>query len=385
MKIAFVTFEYPPFINGGAGIYASNITRELSKLGHNVIVFTPDIVDEVSIPNINNLEIRKVSVNKKLPFKALQFWLRLPAEVKMAERDTKFDIVHFNSISYWFLKKKLSKARHIVTIHHLVKDAIQNNNLTLFSRIRDVSGENSFFISFIEKRCIKFADKIIAVSQFTKNRIIETYKINPNKIEVIYNGIDIEREYFSNEEIYETKKKLGLENQIILLFVGRVDDPRKNLTTLLKAVKKIVEVVDVVLIVVGKGDQAEAKNLLKSLGINENVMFTGFVDSHELKKYYALCDIYVCPSKLEGFGLTLLEAMIAGKPIVATKAGAIPEIVEGYGKLVSPGNEEELSKAVIKTLSEKEMCNKKDFSSRIRLFSWEQAAGKLSDVYGEIE
>jgi glycosyltransferase involved in cell wall biosynthesis len=385
MKIAFVTFEYPPFINGGAGIYASNITRELSKLGHNVIVFTPDIVDEVSIPNINNLEIRKVSVNKKLPFKALQFWLRLPVEVKMAERDTKFDIVHFNSISYWFLKKKLSKARHIVTIHHLVKDAIQNNNLTLFSRIRDVSGENSFLISFIEKRCIKFADKIIAVSQFTKNRIIETYKINPNEIEVIYNGIDIEREYFSNEEIYETKKKLGLENQIILLFVGRVDDPRKNLATLLKAVKKILEVVDVVLIVVGKGDQTEAKNLLKSLGINENVMFTGFVDSHELKKYYALCDIYVCPSKLEGFGLTLLEAMIAGKPIVATKAGAIPEIVEGYGKLVSPGDEEELSRAIVKTLSEKEMCNKKDFSSRIRLFSWEQAAGKLSDVYGEIE
>ncbi|AKB16444.1 glycosyltransferase family 4 protein [Methanosarcina thermophila] len=383
MKIAFVTFEYPPFINGGAGIYASNITRELSKLGHNVVVFAPDLFDEVSSPNVNNLEIRKVSVNKIFPFKALQFWLRLPAEIKRAERETKFDIVHFNSISYWFLKKRLSKAKHIVTVHHLVKDAIKNNNLTLFSRIKDVSGENSLFLPLIEKRCLSSADILIAVSQFTKDQIIKNYNISSQQIEVVYNGIDIDNHNFSEEDIKETKKKFGLENKIILLFVGRVDDPRKGLDTLLYAMKKILKNKDVFLLVVGKGDQGNARKLSEILKIKGNVIFTGFVDSNDLKKYYSLCDIYVCPSRLEGFGLTILEAMVAGKPIVATNVGAIPEIIGDYGLLVNPDNDSELCDAIIRSI-DSELSLFKPNLNAIEKFSWERASKKLLSIYSRL-
>lgn len=384
MKIAFVTFEYPPFINGGAGIYASNITRELSKLGHNVVVFAPDLFDEVSSPNVNNLEIRKVSVNKIFPFKALQFWLRLPAEIKRAERETKFDIVHFNSISYWFLKKRLSKAKHIVTVHHLVKDAIKNNNLTLFSRIKDVSGENSLFLPLIEKRCLSSADILIAVSQFTKDQIIKNYNISSQQIEVVYNGIDIDNHNFSEEDIKETKKKFGLENKIILLFVGRVDDPRKGLDTLLYAMKKILKNKDVFLLVVGKGDQGNARKLSEILKIKGNVIFTGFVDSNDLKKYYSLCDIYVCPSRLEGFGLTILEAMVAGKPIVATNTGAIPEIIRDYGLLVNPDNDDELCDAIIRSIDNSFSLLKSNVTV-IQEFSWERASKKLVSIYNQLQ
>jgi len=383
MRVAFITFEYPPFIIGGAGIYALNITHELAKLGHQVVVFTLDSSEIALGSSTPNLVVQRVSIHKNLPFKALQFWLRLPNEVKKLERRNRFDIIHFNGISYWFVKRKLSKAKHIVTVHHLIKDAIKNNHLGIISRIKDISGENNFFMFFLERNCITFSDKLIAVSNFTKKQIIESYNIDPEKINVIYNGIDLNDYSFTKEEITKTKNQLNLIDRPIILFVGRVDDPRKNLDLLLRSLRKVLEKIDVTLLVVGKGDQTKARKLINSLEISNNVVFTGYVDEKTLKKYYILCDLYVCPSKLEGFGLTLLEAMVAGKPIVATNVGAIPEIVEGYGVLVNSENKDELSEAIVKSLNNRENCDKKDIS-KISLFSWKKAAMGLSDIYGEI-
>ena len=113
MRIAFVTFEYPPFIIGGAGVYALNVTHELAKLGHQIVVFVPDIAGVEYEKDLENIVFSKVKIKNKLPFNALQYWLHLPAEVKKAESENKFDIIHFNGISYWFLKQKISNAPHI--------------------------------------------------------------------------------------------------------------------------------------------------------------------------------------------------------------------------------------------------------------------------------
>ncbi len=388
MRIAFVTFEYPPFIIGGAGIYAWNITRELAKLGHEVIVFTPVSSENAPESDLPNLKIQKVTVNKKLPFKALQFWLGLPSEIKKFEKETPFDIIHFNGISYWFLKKRLSKAKHIVTVHHLVKDAIINNNLNFFSRVKDIGGENSFFMSFLEKKCIKSPDKLIAVSNFTKKQIVESYDIDPDQIEVIYNGIDVNGYLFSNEEITITRKKLGLNNSPVILFVGRLDDPRKGLVFLINSLVNVLNKIDVTLLVVGKGDTNKVKNFVDSLGISRNVVFTGFVDENNLKKYYSLCDIYVCPSRLEGFGLTILEAMAAGKPIVATKVGAIPEILSGdvNGILVESDNIDMMSSAICTLLQNLTLsnCMINNSISLCNKFNWNKNANELLYVYSQL-
>ncbi|MDI9394649.1 MAG: glycosyltransferase family 4 protein [Euryarchaeota archaeon] len=382
MRIAFVTFEYPPFIIGGAGVYALNITRELAKLGHQVVVFTPDSSENAPESDLSNLIIQKVSVNKKLPFKALQFWLRLPSEIKKFEKKTPFDILHFNGISYWFLKKRLSKAKHIVTVHHLVKDAIINNNLSFISRMKDISGENSFFMSFLEKKCIKSSDKLVAVSNFTKNQIIDLYNVDPDNIEVIYNGTDLSGYSFTEHEIIKTKKQFGINENPVILFVGRVDDPRKGLDLLLKATKKVLEKMNITLLVVGKGDQTKVREFIDHLGISKNVIFTGFIDEHYLKKCYSLCSIYVCPSKLEGFGLTIIEAMAAEKPIIATNVGAIPEILRGYGYLLNSNDEEKMSEAIVSILSSyKQPIKKSTLYSNVYEFSWKNSSKKLIKFY----
>jgi glycosyltransferase involved in cell wall biosynthesis len=386
MRIAFVTFEYPPFIIGGAGVYALNVTQELAKLGHKIIVFTPDIADtKEEVYNIDNLEIVKIKINKNLPLKSLQFWLSLPKEIRTKEIDKEFDIVHFNGISYHFLINKISNASHIITIHHLVRDAIKNNKVNLFSKIFNISSENNFILPFVEKMNVNSGHKIISVSNFTKKQLIDTYNLNPKQIEVIHNGIDSKGYSFSEDELNVVRKKLNIADKAVILFVGRINDPRKGLDFLLCSLKLISKIVDVMLIVVGSGNQENAIKLSESLGVSKNVLFVGYADEIDLKKYYSLCDIYVCPSRLEGFGLTILEAMVAGKSIVATNVGAIPEIVhQENGILVEPGDLIGMSNAIIKLLQDKELAESMGQRNReyaIHNFSWETSGKKMSELY----
>jgi len=387
MRIAFITDEYPPFICGGAGIYAKHVTEELAKLRNQVTVFTPEINDmQEDKFYLDNLEIVRIKSHNRLSLKTPQFWLRLPEMVNNAENENGFDIIHFNGISYWHLRKRLSKAPHVITIHHLVRDAITNNNLNFFERLFDIRGENNFFIPCIEKRCIKSIDKIISVSKFTKNQIVKTYGIPSDEIDVVYNGINSGIYNFTKKEIEEIRHKLKIDKKPVILFVGRVDDPRKNLDFLLRIFKKVTEKTEALLLVVGSGNKNSAKKIVRSLKLSKDVIFTGFVDSTTLKKIYALCTFYVCSSRLEGFGLTIIEAMAAGKPIVATNVGGIPEVVKDKrnGLLVEVNNEEKLAEAMDYFLENPDIAskvgnyNKKYINER---FSWEKNARETVEVY----
>ncbi len=386
MRIAFVTFEYPPFIIGGTGVHAVRITEELVKLGHQITVFTPAIgsIDSTEHSPDADLQVWHVPVRKAIPFKALQFWIHLPGEIKKAERQQKFDIIHINSISYWFLPKRLSTAPHVLTVHHLVQDAAEDTGLALSARIKDLSGENGYILPKIEKRALKSVDKIIAVSDYTKDRILQTYHIPSEMVDVIYNGANFDDCIFTQEDLDEARKQLGLPDLPVILFVGRVDDPRKGLDVLIRAFRKVLDEVDATLLVVGKGDQTVARD--HAGPALDRMVFTGFVDDINLKKCYALCDLYVCPSRLEGFGLTILEAFAAGKPVVATRAGAIPELVhEGQnGILVPPGSVTAMTKAIVHILQDWESYKQIGKDNAIYLdtqFHWVKAAENAERLY----
>jgi glycosyltransferase involved in cell wall biosynthesis len=231
------------------------------------------------------------------------------------------------------------------------------------------------------------ADKLIAISNYTKKQIVDYYNINAELIPVIYDGIDSHSCDFTVEEIETTSELLGVKERTMILFVGRVDDPRKNLNALLNSLHSVLKKTDAVLVIVGKGDQKEAKDISKSLGISNNVVFTGFVDENYLQKCYLLCDIYVCPSKLEGFGLTLLEAMAAGKPIVATNVGAIPELIQDgiNGILVKSDDIDGLCSAICKLLENEKMADEmgKMNIEKVKNFSWDTCAHRVLEIYNE--
>lgn len=388
MRIAFVTFEYPPFIIGGAGIYAANITRELAELGHTITIFTPKIDEFCVDPKLPNLKIERINIHREYPFAAFQFWLSIPGAVKNAEKQGAFDIIHFNGISYCFHKRRLSKAPHVITIHHLCTDAINSCNLASLDRIINLSSERSAIIPYIEKRCIECSNKIIAVSEFTKERIIQTYEVRPEKIEVVYNGVASGKMNYSKNELSEFAQKFKLSGQTVVLFVGRVDDPRKGLDILLLAFQNVIAEIEAYLLVVGSGDQRHARELSNSLGISDNVIFAGFLSDEDLKKCYALCDLYVSPSRLEGFGMTVLEAMANAKPVVATNVGALSEIVRSRenGTLITANDDCALAKSIKLFLSDRQLSrtigeNNAKYANTF--FSWKKAANEICLIYKE--
>ena len=390
MRIAFVTLEYPPSELGGAGKYAVGLTRELAKLGHNVVVFAPQVAglndEELSRGAV---EIAPVRINEGLPFPALQFWLGLPKRIVEAQKIARFDIIHFNGSCYWFPKRKVSNAPQVMTVHHLAVDAAEQCGENWIRRARNVSGETSPVYLVIEKRGIEFSDRVIAVSEHTRSRIIQRFLAQPDKIERIYNAIDFDQANFSAGELQETREELSLPNVPIVLFVGRVNDRRKGLDQLLYAFRDVLRTQRACLLVVGSGIQSEARRLVASLNIAKAVFFAGKVDESSLRKCYALCNVYVCPSRLEGFGLTLLEAFAAGKPVVATSVGAIPEIVsEKNGSLVEPGDTRAMSNAISYYLENSELAetiggqNAGDVRHR---FDWTISARATEQVYRSLQ
>ena len=391
MRIAFITFEFPPAKIGGAGVYGYNLTKNLAALGHDVEVFVPGSSQEDGVnsrPSLTNLKVRIVPVSRKLPFVALQFWLGLPRAIRHEEENHgEFDVVHINGVSYWFLPRLPSKAKSVVTIHHLASDSAAASEVGLLSRITSVGKEHGYLVSAAERLCIRSAHRLIAVSNFTKQRIVEKYHITPDEIDVVYNGVEDEH---SHHRRFDSGLDAAMRGKPIILFVGRVDDRRKGLDVLLNAIPVMLRHLDVRLIVAGGGDLALAKSLATSLRVAKSVRFLGFVDDEKLWNLYEACDVYVSPSRLEGFGLSIAEAMLVGKPVVATNVGGVAEIVTDgeNGLLVKSGDSVGLGIATVRILLDKEKSDvfSKNNQAKMRnSFSWSKAAESTLVCYGKAQ
>jgi len=386
MRIAFVTFEFPPFTIGGAGVYAEHVASELAKLGHEIVVFTPRAARENDEPPKNGIvQVAPVHVTSTLRFPAVQFWLKLPHAIRRAEKHEPFDIIHFNGLCYSFAPRRLSKAPHVITVLHPVRDAIEHVNPRLISRIKGLSAETNLIYPHIEKRAVKSADAVIAISDYTRRRIIETYAIQPSTIHTTHLATDIPESAFSAEQLAEVRSELAVPKGPLVLFVGRVDDRRKGLDQLLCAFRDILTKQQASLLVVGSGSQTEARRLAAALNIAQNVFFAGKVEESVLRKCYALCTVYVFPSRLEGFGLPLLEAMAAAKPIVATNVGSIPELMtERNGSLVDPGDISALANAIRQYLENQKLSESIGAYNALyvrRRFDWKTTALGTEKVY----
>jgi glycogen synthase len=384
MRIAFVTFEYPPAILGGAGVYAFHLAQELAKAGHTVVVFTPG-TQESSPKNAGtaNPEIRKIPAPPSLPFRALRFWLALPGAIHAAEKAGPFDIIHFNGLSYGFIRKKLGRCPRVLTVHHLVKDTQVSVKSTFIERIRGIQGENGFILPLVEKRAVHAADAIIAVSNYTRSRITAWYGIPLPSIDVVYNGVDPQH-LFRPEELAEICSHFGIKTHPVILFVGKVDDPRKGIGVLLAAFEQVLTSMDATLVVAGGGDLTGAQDLAGP--VVDKVIFTGFIDDQTLKGFYRICDLYVSTSRIEGFGLTVLEAFAAGKPVIATDAGAFPELIRNgkNGFLVACDDPDALAEKItylLKRPSLMESMGEENARTVEGRFGWNTCAGSVGDIY----
>ena len=231
----------------------------------------------------------------------------------------------------------------------------------------------------------RFSDKIIAVSESTKNDLVEKYNLDPNKIEVVYSGISplIKRPREAELENFKKEKKLP---ERFLLFLAKLE-PRKNVVGIIKAfnlLKSNGNFKDLHLIIAGAKGWL-CRELFREYSLSpfrEQIIFTGQANDRERIFYYSLASVFVYPSFFEGFGFPPLEAMACGTPVVASNRSSLPEVVADCGLLANPYSIDEIANAIRNLLENESLRDKmaKRGLKRAGNFSWQKSAEKTLEV-----
>ena len=232
--------------------------------------------------------------------------------------------------------------KSVVTIHDLI-----------FMRYPDLY---SFFdrkIHFYKfKKAAQEADLVIAISEQTKNDIIEFLKIDASKIKIIYQGCHAAfKQTFSSEEQEKIIAKYNLPSSFILN-VGTIET-RKNILLAVKAIKEI----DTCLVIIGNETPYanEVKNYIKDNNINHKVLFLKGLNTNELAIVYQLAKIFVYPSIYEGFGIPIIEALYSKTPVITTRGGVFPEAGGPNSIYVDPNNSDEIKEKIELLLNNKNL------------------------------
>ena len=224
------------------------------------------------------------------------------------------------------------------------------------------------------------ADGIIAVSNFTKDKIVEYYGINKEKITVVHNGID-ECDFKSLPSKFIEIKKIG--KQKIVLFTGRITI-QKGLEYFIHAAKKVLEYYPNVLFVIsGSGDmQNQMMREVAHLKIGDKVIFTGFLRGDDLNSLYQAADLYVMPSVSEPFGIGTLEAIVNGTPVIISKQSGVSEVLS-HALKVDFWDVDEMANKILGVLQNEslEKTLLEESQKEVRMVTWKSASKKVSDVY----
>jgi glycosyltransferase involved in cell wall biosynthesis len=240
----------------------------------------------------------------------------------------------------------------------------------------------------VGKQVLEAAQKIIAVSDATKNYVL-SLGADPEKVLVLRNGVDLERFKPAAQVREEIRKKLGIrQNEIVVLTVRRLVY-KNGIDTLIEAAKiAIKKNSNIIFLAVGTGpDFNEVKTRIEQLGIGKNFKLAGFVSDENLPAYYNAADFFVLPSSSgEGLPLVGLEALASGLPLVATDVGGIREVmIKDYGKLVPPRAPEAMAEAIIE-FSNFNSSNLRESLRKIveKRYSWDTNVDKMVKIYEEL-
>jgi glycosyltransferase involved in cell wall biosynthesis len=246
----------------------------------------------------------------------------------------------------------------------------------------DRSGEHvNQMIYDIERKGMHAADKVIAVSNYTRNIIINRYGVSSDKVEVVYNGI----EYNGNDSITFGKTKIGRSEKIIL-FLGRIT-MQKGPEYFLMAAKKVLEVMNnVKFVMAGAGDLMQrAVEMAAGLGIGHKVLFTGFLHGEDVERIYRMADLFVMPSVSEPFGLVPLEALANDIPVIISKQSGVSEILNHVLK-VDFWDIDEMANKIVAVLKYPPLGTTLREAGRYEAgkLRWEDAAQKCAQIYEEL-
>jgi glycogen(starch) synthase len=372
MRVALVGDEYYPDI-GGAAHYAFELSLQLVKLGIEAVVITHAHPGQPENEEIAGVKIERVKgLVLDNPHRAAS-----PALFRRCHKyilDGKFDVIHgLDVYSPMALAVILFAHRHripcVITCHTVM---------------------DSPFLIFLQRSmglALRRADRLIAVSQAAA-RFSHLLGFPEERITVVPNGVDLS--CFNGEiDAFLMREELGIGDEPLVVTASRLIK-RKNPDLLISAFAKVLKVVpDAKLVIAGSGrEEDNLSRQIRVLNITNSVFMVGGLAKEKVAQLMAAADVFALPSKMESFGLALLEASAAGVPVVCSNAGGGPEVFQdGFNALLyPPGDDNAMSKAIVRLIQNRELA--KTISANAvetaRRFTWEMATERTVRVYEEV-
>jgi MMP alpha-(1->4)-mannosyltransferase len=360
LRVALLSYRSKPHC-GGQGIYLRHVSRELAALGHEVEVWSgqpyPELEPGPKLVTLPSLDLYRDEDPFRTPRPSeVRDWIDL-LEVGMMwtaafpepltysiralralrGRSADFDIVHDNQVlAYGMLGIGGLGLPLVTSIHHpiSVDRRIELAQARGFSRIT-----KRRWYSFVrmQARVARRVGPIMTGSESSRDDILRDFKVPPANVRVVPLGVDTRLFY----------PRSGLRVPGSIIAVASADSPVKGIPTLLRAFAKLATERDTTLTVVGKpAPGGPTEKLIGELSLGDRVRFVTGISDLELAELVASTEVAVVPSLYEGFSLPAVEHMASGTPLVASRTGALPEVVGDAARLVTPGDPEELAAAI---------------------------------------
>ena len=374
MKICLTINSSPwSVFKGGGQLAVHHLACALSDKGHDVHVLYSKHSDEkiqVAVPYqlhwAQHHDFATVNLNI----------FSYPKVLAPLARKEKFDVIHGNAEEAFGIGNiaARTKAAYVFTSHapNIPTTGMLEGMLHPIQFLKSVN-------TYLLRQAMMQADRIVAFSQFSRDLIVKGLG-STEKIEVIPPGIE--------SSWFEVERNQVDSNRI--LFWGRIEE-EKGLPELFVSLKKVTEkFTDLKLTLVGEGNRLqEYKTLVTDLGLIKNVEFLGWLSGQELQSIAAESRFGIFPSRIESFGLSVVEAMAAGLPVIAARGGAVPENIEENltGRLVPVNDPYTLTEAILSLLEDQQSAENRAKAAKAAArekFSWEKTADRMLELYQSI-
>jgi glycosyltransferase involved in cell wall biosynthesis len=398
MKVLMYGWEFPPYNSGGLGVACYGLTRALSKKNVDVTFVLPKKFDVASnfmrFVFADGTNVRFLEVDALLaPYMTSQIYDRerleyfgniygaslfdevlryARASLEIAKRE-KFDLVHAHDwLSFMAGEAAKGVSHRPLVVHVHATEYDRTGGWGINPRVYD-----------IERNGAKNADRVIAVSSLTKDILTYKYGIEADKISVVHNGVDPSSYNLVSQGDVEGLSNLKKRGYGIVLFVGRIT-LQKGPDYFLRAAQKCLSYnPKIKFIIAGSGDMdMQIVTQTARMGISDKVLFAGFLRGEELSSLYRMADLFVMPSVSEPFGLTALESLVHGTPILISKQTGVSEVVS-HALKTDFWDIDDMADKILAVLEYSKLKKTLSQNGRIEAMkcSWDIAADKCIEVY----
>jgi glycogen(starch) synthase len=388
LNVMMLTWEFPPRVIGGISPHVYFLSKSLAKNGVKVYVVTCDFPGAPAHEVIDDVEVYRVDSYRN-PSPDFATWVYLmnvnmqrEAAALVSSLAGKIDVFHAHD---WLVANAGIGLKHVFR-----KPLLVTMHSTEIGRREGAHTATERMIHETEAWLTYEAWRVICCSEYMMSHVKWAFGLPTDKLAMVPNGVNTHvYKHVEKQDLTLFRSKFTLPEEKLVLFVGRLVY-EKGAHVLINAIPKVLARANAKFVIVGSGYmKAQLSNIVKSMGLEHKVLFTGFVDDETLLKLQKCADVSVVPSLFEPFGIVALEAMAAKSPVVVSDTGGLSEIVEHdvTGVKVYPNNPESLAWGITKILLDAAYSNRIRENAYQRVqekYNWDKIAQQTKQIYESV-